>query len=85
MCGSRGGGGTGGLDPPGKSQCYRVPKQYWSAGPWKITKLPSQHSMLLGHHNIFFFFIFQENVKEMTKSGSHLMGSTTGSEDSSVS
>ena len=36
--------------PPGKSQKYRVSKRYILVRiPFKITKLPSQHSML-GHH-----------------------------------
>ena len=35
--------------PPGKSQKYRVSEQYLSGSPEKITKLPTQHSML-GHH-----------------------------------
>ena len=32
--------------PPEKSQSYRVSLQYWSGSPEKITKLPSQHSIL---------------------------------------
>ena len=49
MCGSRGGGGTGGPDPPEKSQKYRVSWQYCPGSPEKITRLQSQHSML-GHY-----------------------------------
>ena len=33
--GGGGGGGTGGLDPPEKSQKYRVSLQYWSRSPEK--------------------------------------------------
>ena len=50
MCGSRGGGGTGGPDPPRKSQKYR----YFShTGPdsLKIVKLSSQLS-ILGHNRL---------------------------------
>ena len=39
------GGGTGGPDPPP----LKNHKNIGFLGPWKITKLPSQHSML-GHH-----------------------------------
>ena len=46
MRGSR--GGTGGPNPPGKSQKYRDFSST-GPGPLKITKLPSQHSML-DHH-----------------------------------
>ena len=35
MCGSRGGGGIGGPDPPEKSQKYRVSVLYWSGSPVK--------------------------------------------------
>ena len=40
-------GGTGGPGPPEKTQKYRVP-YHTVPDPLKITKLPSQHSML-GH------------------------------------
>ena len=49
MRGSRG-GGTGGLDPPPlKNHKYIGFLSNTGPDPLKITKLPSQHSML-GHH-----------------------------------
>ena len=50
-------GGNGSGPPPlKKSQTHRVSKQYWSGSP-KITKLPSQHSMLDHHrHAIYMTF-----------------------------
>ena len=40
--------GTGGPDPPGKLQKYRVPKHYCSGSPEK-PQLPIQH-LMLGHY-----------------------------------
>ena len=50
ICGSRGGGGTGGLDHPRKSQKYR---SFSNTGPdpLKIVKLPSQLS-IFGHNRL---------------------------------
>ena len=48
MRGSRGGEGRGPDPPPEKLQKYRVPSNI-DLDSLKITKLPSQHSML-GHH-----------------------------------
>ena len=42
-------GGTGGPDPPGKSQKYWVFLAILVRIPWKMTKLSSQHS-LSGYH-----------------------------------
>ena len=42
-------GVIGGSDPPGKSQTYIKVLAILVRIPWKITKLPSQHSMT-GHH-----------------------------------
>ena len=48
MRGSR--GGTGGPDPPEKSQNIGFLSNS-GPDPWKITKLPSQH-LMLGHHRL---------------------------------
>ena len=48
--------GWSGFHPPppphrGKSQSCMFPQEYWYGPPWKITKLPSQNSVM-GHHRL---------------------------------